>query len=82
MARRIARFVGKCALGGCVVITLFDCIGHPAMVVGASMTPTLQGEDSRWTARDFVWVTPWGAKEAVRGDIVTFMYVSNYKLLK
>uniref|UniRef100_A0AC34FS96 Mitochondrial inner membrane protease subunit 2 n=1 Tax=Panagrolaimus sp. ES5 TaxID=591445 RepID=A0AC34FS96_9BILA len=40
-----------------VPIAFFECIGHPASVVGASMEPTLKGNDARWWMNDIIWLS-------------------------
>ncbi|VDL68233.1 unnamed protein product, partial [Nippostrongylus brasiliensis] len=53
----------------CVAATAFDIVGHPAVVTGASMSPTLEGSDARWWHRDLVWLTPWGTRRPNIGDL-------------
>ncbi|KAK6747686.1 hypothetical protein RB195_000716 [Necator americanus] len=67
------RFTVRLATGACVAATMFDVIGHPAVVTGASMSPTLEGSDARWWHRDLVWLTPWGVQKPHTGDVITFV---------
>ncbi|VDN38366.1 unnamed protein product [Cylicostephanus goldi] len=67
------RFTVRAATSACVAVTVFDVVGHPAVVTGASMAPTLEGSDARWWHRDLVWLTPWGIHRPRVGEVITFM---------
>ncbi|VDM56000.1 unnamed protein product [Angiostrongylus costaricensis] len=67
------RFVARMASSVCVAVTAFDVVGHPAVVTGASMSPTLEGSDARWWHRDMVWLTPRRIRSPYIGDIITFV---------
>ncbi|VDM67682.1 unnamed protein product [Strongylus vulgaris] len=71
------RFTIRAATSACVAVTVFDVVGHPAVVTGASMAPTLEGSDARWWHRDLVWLTPWGVKRPKVGEVVTFVSPRN-----
>ncbi|PIC37081.1 hypothetical protein B9Z55_015843 [Caenorhabditis nigoni] len=68
-----ARKLVRITVGGCAVFTFFDCIGHPAQVIGNSMQPTLEGGDARWWKRDFVWLSKWDLYKCSPGAILTFI---------
>ncbi|XGW30381.1 hypothetical protein V3C99_009396 [Haemonchus contortus] len=67
------RFTVRVTSSVCVAMTAFDIVGHPAVVTGASMSPTLEGSDARWWHRDLVWLSPWGIRSPNIGDILTFI---------
>ncbi|VDO41153.1 unnamed protein product [Haemonchus placei] len=67
------RFTVRVTSSVCVAMTAFDIVGHPAVVTGASMSPTLEGSDSRWWHRDLVWLSPWGIRSPNIGDVLTFI---------
>ncbi|KAK6049809.1 hypothetical protein COOONC_12686 [Cooperia oncophora] len=67
------RFAVRLTSSVCVAVTTFDIVGHPAVVTGASMWPTLEGTDARWWYRDFVWLSPWGIRSPRIGDVLTFI---------
>ncbi|CAJ0937687.1 unnamed protein product, partial [Mesorhabditis belari] len=78
MVRRFFQVAGKVALGGCVLVTIFDKIGHPAIVCGNSMLPTLNGKSESIFERDFVWLSSLGpAYKPKPGDIITFTSPKN-----
>ncbi|EFP11753.1 CRE-IMMP-2 protein [Caenorhabditis remanei] len=66
------RKVGKVVVGGCALYTFFDKVGHPAVVVGNSMQPTLEGGDARWWKRDFVWLSTRDLYHCSPGTILVF----------
>ncbi|VDO70906.1 unnamed protein product [Heligmosomoides polygyrus] len=67
------RFTVRVTSSVCIAMTAFDVVGHPAVVTGDSMLPTLEGSDARWWRRDFVWLTPWGTRRPGIGDVLTFI---------
>ncbi|CAI4229584.1 unnamed protein product [Auanema sp. JU1783] len=72
MIRTGLKRIAKVFVGGCVLVTFSDSIGHPAVVCGNSMYPTLDGSDARWWKRDFVWLSPWAGKNPQISNIHTF----------
>ncbi|PIO69927.1 hypothetical protein TELCIR_08239 [Teladorsagia circumcincta] len=75
------RFAVRLTSSVCVAVTTFDIVGHPAVVTGASMSPTLEGSDARWWHRDLVWLCPWGIRTPKIGDVLTFMPKHRNELL-
>ncbi|KAL6739352.1 hypothetical protein Aduo_012821 [Ancylostoma duodenale] len=73
LCEKMLRFTVRMASSACVAVTMFDVVGHPAVVTGASMAPTLEGSDARWWHRDLVWLTPWGTHKPRVGDVITFV---------
>ncbi|GMT24183.1 hypothetical protein PFISCL1PPCAC_15480, partial [Pristionchus fissidentatus] len=70
------RSIGRIALGSCVVVTFIDRIGHPAVVQGSSMVPTLEGASASFWERDVIWLSTLYLSPQL-GDVMTFTYYSS-----
>ncbi|KAF8374757.1 immp-2 [Pristionchus pacificus] len=70
----LLRALGRLTLGGCVVVTFFDRIGHPACIQGSSMYPTLDGSSHSLWGRDIVWLSTLSINNPTVGNIYTFIY--------
>ncbi|GMS95669.1 hypothetical protein PENTCL1PPCAC_17844, partial [Pristionchus entomophagus] len=68
----LLRSLGRLALRGCIVITCFDKIGHPAVVQGSSMYPTLEGVSPSLWERDIIWLSTLSLHNPSIGHIFTF----------
>lgn len=67
--KKVAGAVGRVALAGCVVWTFADRIGHPAIVEGTSMSPTLKGDPGD---ADVVWLSRLYEHRPMIGAVMTF----------
>uniref|UniRef100_A0A1I7YPE8 Mitochondrial inner membrane protease subunit 2 n=1 Tax=Steinernema glaseri TaxID=37863 RepID=A0A1I7YPE8_9BILA len=57
-----------------VPLTFTDTVGYPAVVVGSSMQPTLEGSDARWWKRDIIWVNRLGINNhLVKNEVAVFV---------
>uniref|UniRef100_A0A914QGU8 Mitochondrial inner membrane protease subunit 2 n=1 Tax=Panagrolaimus davidi TaxID=227884 RepID=A0A914QGU8_9BILA len=68
ITKRIGKVFGIISLP----IAFCETIGHPASVVGASMEPTLRGNDARWWKNDIVWLSKIH-KFPKNGEIFTYI---------
>jgi len=55
-----------------IPIAFCDQVGHPGLVIGRSMEPTLYGRSNKWWENDIVWLSKLSLKPKV-GDIYAFV---------